>query len=119
MNCPHCQKANIYYDETLKVNQQIEDDVTKMLDEYQQQLDMKNQAKDRIFSPATSTKGISIIEDTFNDKDVPQKTSLKSVRGNQKSTPATAATNIKKIDPVSGVAVFEDDSDPNRNFPGP
>lgn len=43
---------------------------------------MTNQAKDSIFSPGSATtKGTSIIEDTFADKDVPQKTSLKSVRG--------------------------------------
>ena len=49
---------------------------------------MKNQAKDRMFSPASSSKGVNIIEDTFNDKDAPPKASLKSVRGNQKSISA-------------------------------
>jgi transcription initiation factor IIE alpha subunit len=33
--CPHCDKKNIYYDDSLKANKQIEDDVTKLLDELQ------------------------------------------------------------------------------------
>jgi hypothetical protein len=54
-----------------------------MLEVYHKELEMKNQAKERVFStPASSSKGVNIIEDTFNDKDAPPKASLKSVRGN-------------------------------------
>ena len=34
--CPHCHRKNTYYDSTLKTNQQIEDDVTKVLDKIQE-----------------------------------------------------------------------------------
>jgi len=40
--CPYCAKKNIYYDETLNVGQQIEDDVTKILESFHKRLNMKN-----------------------------------------------------------------------------
>jgi hypothetical protein len=45
-SCPHCSRKNIYFDSTLKLNQQIEDDVTKILDQIQNQLGLQNQAKE-------------------------------------------------------------------------
>jgi len=63
--CPYCSKKNIYYDETLNVGQQIEDDVTKILESFHKRLNMKNQAKeaggDEHFSPQLGSKGEAML----------------------------------------------------------
>ena len=33
-NCPHCDRKNIYYDESLNVNKQVEDDVSKIINDF-------------------------------------------------------------------------------------
>jgi hypothetical protein len=64
-------------------------------------------------TPGSSTKATSIIEDTFADKDIPQKSSLKSVRGNPKQKDVILASQ----DPVTGAAQFEDQRDMNVSKP--
>ena len=65
--CPHCNRKNTYFDDSFKVNQQIEDDVSKVLNQIQNQLGLTNQAK----------------EDQKTEEDDIKK-SLKSVRGQPK-----------------------------------
>ena len=43
--CPHCNVKNIYFDDSLKVNEQVHQDVTNLLDQYQADLKMKNRSK--------------------------------------------------------------------------
>ena len=73
--CPNCKKRNIYQDETLSVNQQIEDDVSKILSQFHKDLKMVNLG---VISPIKSTSKSKGADDHAGP------TSLKSVRGSIK-----------------------------------
>ena len=40
--CPHCNVKNVYYDDSLKVAEQVHQDVSAALDQFQKDLGMKN-----------------------------------------------------------------------------
>lgn len=89
--CPHCKKKNIYQDETLSVNKQIEDDVSKILAQFHKDLKMTNLG---IISPIkqhSKSKGV-------DEHGGP--TSLKSVRGSIKDGgDLKPPVELKKPDP--------------------
>ena len=40
--CPYCKNKNVYFDDSLKINEEIENDVIYELKKFQDQLGMKN-----------------------------------------------------------------------------
>lgn len=73
--CPHCAVKNAYYQPDLKINKQIEEDVSKILRKFEKNLKMKNEAN-------KTTEGES----------------LKSVRGNTQNSEFMKELKAKQIE---------------------